>query len=372
MNIFGFENYINKGLGGLNPKLKWEWKPAYWNYIKNPKPLLKFNSKIEIFKSEKFKNGFTLLLSRHNPMMGHVIMQMKKQGKPFLYINWDEFINEGTVYFDESQNAYQLRYKKFGFDLKKIKSVYFDYFEIAEVFHYKRSKFTNKEKVFLGRWVESLKTLEFVCSNAKWYPSKPSNMEFDIQNKFGDLLKAKKLGLSIPKMIYSNDHREVQKFLMDRKSILKESGLKSFQDSRNNKLIFDARVVSPTDKKLKNVQNTPCMFQEFIEKQYDLRAVVVGKNILVSKIESQKNQKAKSDWKGREHLAPFKPYKLPANVAKKLIRFAKEMDFKIANIDLVRGMDGKYYFLEMNRPGQWFFVEALSGIPVTKALTKEF
>lgn len=112
MNIFGFENYIRKGLGGLSPKLKWAWKPAYWNLIKNPKPILSFDSKIVIHREDQFKKGYTLLLSRKNPMIGHIMQEMKKQKKPFLYINWDEFIEEGVVYFDESQNVYQLRYKK--------------------------------------------------------------------------------------------------------------------------------------------------------------------------------------------------------------------------------------------------------------------
>ncbi|MES2767809.1 MAG: hypothetical protein V4596_01575 [Bdellovibrionota bacterium] len=372
MNIFGFENYIDKGIGGLNPKLKWAWKPAYWNLIKNPKPILSFDSKIVIHLEKEFKKGYTLLLSRKNPMIGNIMRELKKKKIPFLYINWDEFIEEGIVYFDESKNAYQLRYKKHSFDLKKVKSIYMDYFELLEVFHFKRTKFNNKEKVFLARWIESLKTLEAVCPGAKWFPSKPMSIAFEVQNKFVELLQAKRIGFNIPKMIYSNDYREVQKFLMDRKSIIKESGLKAFFKGNNTQLIFNSTVVDPSNKKLKNLQNTPCMFQEFIDKKYDLRVVVIGNKVLAAKIESRKDKRATSDWKGREHLVPFKPYKLPIAIEKKLVQFMKSLDFKIANFDLVRGIDGKYYFLEMNRPGQWFFIEALSGIPVTKTLISNF
>lgn len=372
MNIFGFENYIVKGVGGLNGKLKWAWKPAYWDMIKNPKKLLSFDSKVEVFKADKLKNGYALFLSPKNTMIGHIMLTMKKQNKPFVYINWDEFVEEGVVYFDEAQNAYQLRYKKHAFDLKKVKSIYFDYFELIEVFHFKREKFTNKEKVFLARWIESLKTLEAVCTSAKWFPAKPIDMTFEIQNKFAELLKAKKMGFSIPKMIYSNDPREVQKFLIDRKSILKESGLRFFYDKKNNLQLFDSKIVEPQNKRLGHLHNTPCMFQEFIEKKYDLRVVVVENKVLAAKIESQEHEKSKSDWRGKEHLIPFKPYKLPVAIQKKLVRYMKEMNFRIANFDLVRGVDDKYYFLEMNRPGQWFFIEALAGIPVTKTLINKF
>lgn len=368
MNIFGFENYIVKGEGGLNPKLKWEWKPAYWDFIKNPKTLLAYDSCVEVNAADKLKNGYTLLLSRKNTMMGHIVRVMKAQKKPFVYINWDEFIEEGTIYYDESLGAYQLRYKKHAFDLKKVKSVYFDYFELLEVFHFKREKFTNKEKVFLARWIEALKTLEAVCSKANWFPSKPLGMTFEIQNKFSELLLAKKMGFAIPKMIYSNDPREIQKFLLSNKSILKESGLKFFYNNKNEMVLFDSKVVDAKDRKLKNIHNTPCMFQEFIDKAYDLRVVVVKNKVYAAKIESQKHKKANKDWRGQEHLVPFKSYKLPSILEKRLIKFMNEMEFGLANFDLVRGKDGKYYFLEMNRPGQWFFIEALAGLPITKAL----
>ena len=372
MKIFGYENYIYKGLGGLNPKDKWKWKPAHWDLIKNPKSVLQYNSKVEVYGKANPKSGFTLLLSRKNPMMGSILREMKKNKKPFVYINWDEFIEEGIVYYNESKKTFELRYKKNVFDLKKVKSIYLDYFEISEVFHYKRTKFTSKEQIFLARWIESLKTLEFICNKAKWFPSSPSKIEFDIQNKFGELLKAKELGFVIPKMIYSNDQREVKKFLIENKSIIKESGLKSFTGKNNNKMIFDSTIIFADNKNLKNLQTTPCMFQEFIEKKYDLRVIVVQDKVLACKIESQADVSSKKDWKGREHLVPFKPYKLPVALEKKLRNFMREMGFRIANFDLVMGTDGKYYFLEMNRPGQWFFIEVLSGIPVTRTLVREF
>lgn len=371
MKIFGFENYIKKGLGGLDPKKKWAWKPAYWNLIKNPKSILNFNSTFESSSASPKKN-ITLLLSRKTPMIGHVIAQMKKQKMPYVFVNWDEFVEEGTVVYDQASQSYQLRYKKSVVDLTKVKSVYFDYFELKEVYYFSRSRFTSKEQVFLARWLEALTTLEAVCINANWFPAKPSQMEFESQNKFGELLLAKKLGFNIPKMIYSNDPREVRKFLKDKKAILKESGLRSFTNNKNDKLIFDAKAVSADDKKLDTIQSTPCMFQEFIAKQYDIRAVVIGKKVLAAKIDSQKNKSALSDWRGSEHLIPFTPYKIPKDLEKKLIRFTQHMGFSLANIDIVRGEDNRYYFLEMNRPGQWFFVESLSGIPVTKTLVKSF
>src|SRR5690606_2938496 len=131
------------------------------------------------------------ILSRKTPIVGHIMKLLKKQKKPFVFINWDEFVEEGIIYYDESENAYQLRYKKEVFDLKKVKSIFIDYFDILEVFYFRRDRFTNKEKLFLARWIEALKTLEAVCEKATWYPSTPQGMSFEGQNKYLELMKAK-------------------------------------------------------------------------------------------------------------------------------------------------------------------------------------
>lgn len=368
MKIFGFENYFYKGTGALTTKKKWLWKPKGWGLIQDSSHLLNFHSTVDHFKSENFHKGYTLILSKKNANTGAILKELRKKKKPYLFVDWDEFAGVGVISYDESQKTYELRYKQNSFDLSKVKSVYIAYKEIEEVFFYKRAKFSNKEKVFLARWIETLRTLEFICEKAKWVPSRPSQMRFDSQNKFGELLKAKQLGFHIPKMIYTSDPREVQKFSFDRTTILKESGLKFFEDSKGRLQIFDSKKVDPEDKKLFFVQTAPCMFQEFIDKKYDVRVVVVGNKILSCKIDSQKHTEAKGDWRGREHLVPFTNYKLSADIEKKVLKFAKHFGFQMVSFDLVLGQDGKYYFLEMNRPGQWFFIEVLSGIQITKTL----
>lgn len=249
-----------------------------------------------------------------------------------------------------------------------MKSIYCDYTNLSEVYHFKRSKFSNKEKVFISRWIEALNTLEFILSEKKWYPSKPSNMRYEIQNKFGELLLAKKLGFKIPKMIYTNDSREAQKFLKNNNSIIKESGIKIFEDAKGNLQIFESRKVDSKDKKIGNLNFSPCLFQEFIDKKFDIRATVVGNKVLSVKINSQENSKSKSDWRGNEHLTPMSQFKLPVVVEKKLIKMQKQLGFLLSSFDLVVDKKNNYYLLEMNRPGQWLYMEALAGAPISKTI----
>jgi glutathione synthase/RimK-type ligase-like ATP-grasp enzyme len=214
-------------------------------------------------------------------------------------------------------------------------------------------------------------TLEFVLEKAKWYTAKTSLMKYESQNKFGELLEANRLGLKIPKMIYTNDSREAQRFLFENTAILKESGLKFFKNGKSEALFFRSKKINPLDRKLSYIDKAPCMFQEYIEKAFEVRAMVVGNKVLSCKIEILK-EGAREDWRGKEHLARFAKFKLPTKIEKKILKFAQDKNFKLASFDFVVDKKGDYYFLEMNRPGQWFFIEALSGLPIAKTLAQSF
>lgn len=368
MNLFGFELYKNAKPEVVRYHKGWSWKPAKLDIIQNPKKLLNFNETIEVFQPQKFSKGYSLLLSKKNTAVGSLIAELKKNKKPFLYLNWDELVGEAVVEFNSEEKKYLIKYKNYSFDLLKVKSVYCDYTNLSEVFHFKRGKFSNKEKVFLSRWIEALNTLEFILSEKKWYPAKPSIMRYESQNKFGELLLANKLGFKIPKMLYTNDSREAQKFLKDTSSIIKESGIKFFEDNKGNIQIFESRKVDSSDKKIGNVHFSPCLFQEFIDKKFDVRSTVVGNKVLSVKINSQESSKSKSDWRGNEHLTPMSQFKLPKPIEKKLIQMQKKLGFELSTFDIVVDQKNNYYLLEMNRPGQWLYMEALAGAPISKTL----
>jgi len=295
MNLFGFEYYKKAQSAKVSYHKGWSWKPAKLDLIQNPKKVLNFNESVEAFLPQKFSKGYTLLLSKKNTAVGSLISELRKSKKPFLYLNWDELVGEAVVEYNSEEKKYFIKYKNHSFDLLKVKSVYWDHSNLSEVFYFKRAKFSNKEKVFLSRWIEVLNALEFILSEKKWYPAKPSSMKYEGQHKFGELLLAKKLGLKIPKMLYTNDSREAEKFLKNTNSIMKESGIKFFEDSRSNIQMFESKKIESTDKKIKNLQFSPCLFQEFIDKKFDVRATVVGNKVLSVKINSKENSNSKID-----------------------------------------------------------------------------
>lgn len=367
MKIYGDDSYGPLISKPLKLSQKWAAKPKS-PYFKNHKQLLKFNKCLQTFREKDFHKGYRLIISSYDLQTGALLAALKKQKTPFLYIQWDEFVKSGAVVFASHPKQLELKYKHSVYDLKKATSIYYDYTDLHEVFYFKRNDFTFKEQIFIRRWLEVLECLEKVLPNVKCIPAKPSLMQFEAQNKFGEALLASQVGLKIPKMIFTNEPKDLQKFAFDHTAILKDSGLRAYY-GKGKILKFKSKKIDPLDPKLVNCRLAPCVAQEFLDKKYDLRVYVVGNTVLPLKIES-KTTAAKFDWRGQEQNTIFSKTKIPNTLTSKLKKFTKLMGFRFASFDLVLDQKGDYYFLEMNRPGQWFFAELLSGVEISKALAK--
>lgn len=100
---------------------------------------------------------------------------------------------------------------------------------------------------------------------------------------------------------------------------------------------------------------------------------MVGDKVFACEIHSQENQRTIDDWrhynfddlKDVKHLV----HKLPSEVQDKCIRMADHFGLNFATFDLVLTPDGKYVFLEMNPNGQWLWIEDLTGLPISEAIT---
>lgn len=121
------------------------------------------------------------------------------------------------------------------------------------------------------------------------------------------------------------------------------------------------------------VVGCPVAFQEYIEKRLELRITVVGEAIFAAEIYSQEYEATKIDWR---HLATVpdsmpthKVHDLPDEISSKLLALMNRLGLVFGCIDMILTPEGEYVFLEINPSGQWGWVETLTGMPITDALT---
>lgn len=77
------------------------------------------------------------------------------------------------------------------------------------------------------------------------------------------------------------------------------------------------------------------------------------------------------DWRNYDFkLMTFANTELPASVRKALMDLAQIRGLHFTGIDLIHSESGDYYFLEMNRPGAWGFIESLSDLRIGETIAE--
>ncbi len=189
--------------------------------------------------------------------------------------------------------------------------------------------------------------------------------------KIKQLMVANEVGLEIPKTIITNDPEEAEIFFRKTKSegvIIKRLGGGIVLDGNQGSAIYTSLVSEADINDIGRVRYTPTLFQEYIQKDVELRITVVGNKVFPIEIHSQKSERAKFDWRRdtlnllhREHL-------LPEDVKQKIINFVHKLGLNFGAIDMILTPNGRYVFLEINPNGQWGWIEDLTGLPISDSI----
>ncbi|MCO7189085.1 MULTISPECIES: hypothetical protein [unclassified Pseudoalteromonas] len=101
---------------------------------------------------------------------------------------------------------------------------------------------------------------------------------------------------------------------------------------------------------------TPSIFQNFVDKAYELRVVVFGNELVAMKIKSS-SEESRVDWRGHESTLQYEHYLLDESLSAKCLALLKKLNLKFACIDIVASIDGSYTFLELNTAGNFLWMD---------------
>ncbi|AEB46802.1 MULTISPECIES: MvdC/MvdD family ATP grasp protein [Micromonospora] len=182
---------------------------------------------------------------------------------------------------------------------------------------------------------------------------------------------AKQVGMRVPRTLLTNDPDEVRALVSaaDKPVVYKAltGGVIHYPGAFPSGLyttVVGDEVLTNADR----VQHTICMFQEYIEKAYEVRLTVVGNTWFPVVIDSQALPTTSVDWRGENHL-PYGPYKpLPDEVVAKTQRLLDHLGLVYAAIDFIVTPDGEYVFLEVNPGGQFMWLQHDLGLPMDETI----
>lgn len=194
-------------------------------------------------------------------------------------------------------------------------------------------------------------------------------------HKICQLQAAKDAGLSIPATIISNNPADIKNFIRTHNEVAIYKPFKPIHASwcsedKKAYFLYTSRVTREDLPEDEILQTTPGIFQELIEKDYELRVTIMGDHIFPIKIPSQNTKTGKLDWRSAYHELAFEPTDLPSNISNACLRVLKDLGLVFGCLDLIVTPEGEYVFLEVNESGQFLWVEGYTGLPLLDAFTE--
>lgn len=181
------------------------------------------------------------------------------------------------------------------------------------------------------------------------------------------LVEASKAGLKTPATLISNDPQAVATFIGDLGDTecavkpllaLGVSGEKGFR--------LPLTTTLPKGHSLESAAQSPSIFQPYIDKQAELRCVVMGERIFAAKIISQEDDKTRKDWRGG--VCKHETYSLPPDIEASIHSMMDSFEINFASLDMILTPEGDHVFLELNPNGQWLWLEEELGIPLVASM----
>lgn len=199
-------------------------------------------------------------------------------------------------------------------------------------------------------------------------------------DKIQMLVMAVQAGLKVPKTIVTGKTQKLNEFIASCSSgvITKAIDIDSITLENypgfNCSLHLTTRVIDPASFSDLEIQNgIPALFQQYIDKKYELRVFYLKGKFYAMAIFSQQNEKTKLDFRHYDRDMPNRtvPYILPDDIQQKISVFMKNMGLETGSLDLIYSTSKEYIFLEVNPGGQYRWLEQNCNYPISKKIAKE-
>lgn len=384
MRVFGLHQLsrkvpelLKKEVKFRNEPEKWNWKPVKPDKIRNIKEIVEKEKQsvnyasMTNYEPSNSKQKALLVFAIGNLNYGF-IKYLEKGNFKYFFLDYTQFLLQGEIkiILENGEQQKILKIKDLVLKLDDVSAVIWNppkYIKPLFDFNHISPKKNRNSFLFRKRWIQFLKDLIYLLPvDTKWLPGNPLNGSQDWQNKIGEYSIAESLGLNIPPTIFTNSIDNLSEFRAKHGDdlMLREFSTPpySFPPIRIN-----AKKIS-----YKNFNTSPSCFQKYIEKKHEYRVVVLFNKVFPCKIYSQRSELAKTDWRVYDDAnVKWELVDLPKNISDKLIKLKDKLNLNWCSIDLIYGTDDKYYYLEANRPGAHYWLDAYVGLNITKEIIKE-
>lgn len=194
-------------------------------------------------------------------------------------------------------------------------------------------------------------------------------------NKFRQMIDAAEAGFRVPATIITNSPQELISFCRRHRNKVVMKTLhptRLANEAGEHELVYTNLIsLEQIKSSREQIKLSPVLVQEYIEKELEFRVTIVGDQIFACAIHSQDSEMTKHDWRRYDiENVRHEPYNLSAEIKEKLLMLMAKWRLSYGAIDMILTPEGEYVFLEVNPTGQWGWIEALTGMPISRTIAE--
>lgn len=315
-------------------------------------------------------NKTLVVTSREDPHADFIIDKFNKQGlsERIIRLNTEDFLSNTVISFNNKSFHVQLKDSQREFANDEITSVWFR--------RPKRIISDNYNDIAVNTFVEQqanavLRGLYFCLHDTSlWINPLPAMHRARI--KLQQIFLAQKLKFMVPATLVTNKPNEALSFFKEHKLVCNKSLEEPNYFIEGQLYPYLTKLIKKRDdieNVFEGISNCPTLFQEYIDKAFDIRVIVFGNEIFAFEIHSQNDELSKVDFRGKSpDNLEHKLHHLPETISKKIFEFMREQGLIYSAFDFVYSTDGNYFFIENNCNGQWLWLELLTNIKISDKL----
>lgn len=195
------------------------------------------------------------------------------------------------------------------------------------------------------------------------------NRAADAMYKPTQLAVAAQSGLTVPRTLVTNNPDQIRAFAAESEHgvIHKTFGANTVTEAGQLQVAFTHRLSDADLADLRGADLTAQQVQDWVPKAHELRVIAVGEHLFPVAIHAA-SAAGQVDWRSDYESLSYEVAALPAAVEDGLRAYLRRFGLTYAAFDLVVRPDGEHVFLESNSGGQYGWLEAQTGVPITEAI----
>ncbi len=294
-----------------------------------------------------------LILSSAGDLSTELVMDwLRHYQHPFIRINSHDLLDKA---FSMALSPAQLTIDSKVIKVAQINAVWFRKFGFFKKSKYYQHKVQHLEKgattQIHSEYQALLRGFTALFQDKYWLNS-PQTVAI---NKIQALNMALKCGLNTPATYVVNTRQQVET-LASKHSLISKSVYEPFflNTSKGTYSMYTKEITQEVAGALPQ-HFYPSLVQSKIEKMYELRVFYLEGDFYAMAIFSQQDTQTALDFRQYNHKVPNRkaPYCLPPTLKERLHQLMQKLEINCGSIDIIRGVDQQYYFLEINPVGQF-------------------